>query len=98
MSFPNRASTSSPFGGRFSLEVLEDRLAPATFNVTTTLDLVDPADGKRSLREAITQANNNSGVDTIVLPAGTFKIALDGTEDDGNAARDFDITDAVTIQ
>ena len=39
------------------LECLEDRSVPATFNVTTTLDVIDPADGKRSLREAITEAN-----------------------------------------
>ena len=38
------------------LECLEDRSVPATFNVTTTLDVIDPADGKRSLREAITRA------------------------------------------
>ena len=83
---------------RLRLERLEDRTTPATFNVTTTLDVIDPADGKRSLREAITAANNLAGADVIVLPAGVFKIALAGAGEDGNVTGDFDITGAVTIQ
>src|SRR5262245_29557183 len=55
---------------RLGLEALEDRAVPATFNVTTTLDVIDLADGKRSLREAITAANNRAGNDEIVVPAG----------------------------
>jgi hypothetical protein len=60
------------------LEQLEDRSVPATFNVTTTLNVIDPNDGKRSLREAITQANTLAGADVIVLPAGTYKITPQG--------------------
>jgi CSLREA domain-containing protein len=80
------------------LERLEVRSVPATFNVTTTLDVVDPADGKRSLREAITAANNLAGADVIVLPAGVYKIALTGAGEDANATGDFDIAGSVTIQ
>src|SRR5205085_2120626 len=32
------------------------------------------------------------------LPAGVFRIALDGADDDGNASGDFDITGAVTVR
>ena len=53
-------------GSRLRLEPLEDRTTPATFNVTTTLDVIDAADGKRSLRESITAANNLAGADMIV--------------------------------
>ena len=60
--------------------------------------MIDPADGKRSLREAITAANTLAGADVIVLPAGVFKIALAGAGENGNATGDFDITGAVTIQ
>ena len=60
--------------------------------------MVDPADGKRSLREAITAANNLAGADVIVLPAGVYKIALAGAGEDANATGDFDITGAVTIR
>jgi CSLREA domain-containing protein len=80
------------------LECLEDRAVPATFNVTTTLDVVDPADGKLSLREAITAANDSDEVDVIVVPAGSYKIALPGAAEDGNATGDFDVTDSVTIR
>jgi predicted outer membrane repeat protein len=85
-------------GFRPRLECLEDRAVPATFNVTTTLDVVDPADGKRSLREAVTAANNLAGADVIVLQAGLFKIALTGADEDGNLTGDFDISDTLTIR
>ena len=76
MSPPRGCGNCTQFRPR--LEQLEDRSVPATFNVTTTLDVVDPADGKLSLREAITAANSRAGADIIVLPAGVFKIALAG--------------------
>jgi len=83
---------------RLQLEHLEDRAVPATFTVNTTLDDVTPANGKFSLREAITKANATTGADTIVLPAGVFKITQVGAGEDGNATGDFDITGGVTIQ
>ena len=69
---------------------------PAAIHVTTTADLVAD-DGKLSLREAITRANNQAGRDTIVVPAGVYKVARDGI-DNTNAAGDFDITDSVLIR
>jgi predicted outer membrane repeat protein len=82
---------------RLRLECLEGREVPATFPVTTTQDVVDPADGRVSLREAVTKANNHVGVDTIVLPAGVFTINPAAFED-GNLMGDFDITDSVTVR
>src|SRR5262245_59561922 len=79
-----------------TLEILEDRLAPATFAVTTKLDVVDAADGKLSLREAVSRANTNPGPDTIKLPAGIYKITLPGHESN-NLAGDFNIQSSVTI-
>ena len=79
------------------LECLEDRSVPATFNVTTTLDVIDPSDGKRSLREAINAANTLGGADVIVLSAGVYKIALAGTGENANVTGDFDIEGSVTI-
>jgi hypothetical protein len=80
------------------LECLEDRAVPATFNVTTTLDVVDPADGKRSFREAVNAANARVGADVIVLPTGVYQLALAGANENGNATGDFDISDEVTIR
>ena len=84
--------------GRLRLECLEDRAVPATFTVNTALDDVIPANGKLSLREAITRANTSPGADTIVLPTGAFKITLVGAGESGNLIGDFDINDTVTIQ
>src|SRR4029450_13289712 len=83
---------------RLRLECLEDRAVPPTFTVNTTLAEVPPGDGKLPLREAITKANANPGADTIVVPAGVFKIALAGSGENANAPGDFDISGTVTIQ
>jgi hypothetical protein len=86
--------------GRLRLERLEDRTVPTTFRVTTALDVVNPADAKLSLREAITKANATPGADVIVVPASptAFLIEAAGTGEDGNLTGDFDITDSVTIR
>src|SRR3954465_1601705 len=78
------------------LECLEDRAVPATFTVTTTLDTVAD-DGKMSLREAVTAANARPGADTIVLPAGVFRLAR-LMADDANAGGDFDVHDTTLFQ
>jgi predicted outer membrane repeat protein len=85
-------------GLRLRLEYLEDRSVPAVFSVNSPLDQVIAGDGKLSLREAINAANAAPGADTIVLPAGVFKITTPGPAENNNATGDFDITDAVTIQ
>src|SRR5262249_5988868 len=98
MRFPQRFHTKrSDRRWRPQFDVLEDRLVPATFTVTTPLDVVDPNDCQLSLRRAINQAHANHGADTIVLPAGDFTIALAGT-DDTNAAGDFDVSDSTLFQ
>ena len=71
-------------------------LPPSPFN--TTLDDVTPANGKFSLREAISKANSTPGADTIVVPAGIYKITIPGAGESANATGDFNITDGVTIQ
>ena len=43
-------------------------------------------------------SQHHAGADTIVLPAGVFKITLVGASEDGNVTGDFDITDSLTIQ
>ncbi len=76
---------------RPSIESLEDRMVPATFFVNTVADVVNPFDGKLSLREAITAANALPGPDTIRLPAGIYQITQTGTPDNTNLSGDFDV-------
>jgi CSLREA domain-containing protein len=63
-------------------------------------------DGICTLREAITAANETmavpdcpvgSGLDTIVLSAGTYDIQLAGGSEDANATGDLDIADDVVV-
>src|SRR5689334_6861016 len=81
----------------------------ATIDVTVAADAV-AADGRCSLREAITAANTDAAVfpdagecpagqfaDTIVLPAGTFTLAIAGTGEDANASGDLDVLSALTL-
>lgn len=60
----SRRSTSTRYRARPSLQVLEGRIAPATFTVT---DASDSGVKTGTLRWAIFQANNAPGPDTIVF-------------------------------
>src|SRR5262245_32619932 len=83
--------------GRPTLERLEGREVPATFFVTTFADVVNPMDGKVSLREAITRANATAEPDTIVLQPGVYKVGLAGANEEFNATGDFDVKNPLTI-
>ena len=63
----------------------------AYITVTTPVDVVAPGDGQLSLREAITQANGSSGLDTIRFTATVVgqTLVLSGSE--------LSITDDLTI-
>ena len=77
----------------------------AYLTVTTPIDVVAPGDGKLSLREAITQANGSSGLDTIVFAANiegatltltqgelavTQDLTIDGDKDNNGSAVTID--------
>ena len=68
MSSPNHRKPK-----RLFVERLEAREVPATFVVTTTADVVDPADHRLSLREAINIPNTIKGADPIVLGRAPIK-------------------------
>ena len=72
------------------------------FVVNSTADTVDahPGDGlaedssgNTTLRAAIMEANALAGDQTIILPAGTYTLAIAGTGEDAAATGDLDITD-----
>src|SRR5260370_41686934 len=62
------------------VEVLEDRLPPATITVTNALDTLATGDGV-SLREAIKSINQGSNFDSDVVAIGAY-----GTNDTINFA------------
>ena len=84
--------------------------AATLITVTTSKDAVN-TDGSCSLREAIIAANKDqasssqpgecaagSGVDTIILPAGTYTLARSGNgKEDSGSTGDLDILASVTI-
>src|SRR5262245_292699 len=82
---------------RPGIERLEGREVPATFLVPTLADVVNPADGKVSLREAISRANATAEQDTVVLQPGVYRIGLAGANEDANVTGDFDVKNPLTI-
>ena len=79
----------------------------ASIIVNSTADVV-ANDGACTLREAITNANNDnqsgstdcaagSGADTITLPAGIYTLALAGNNEELNASGDLDIRSNLAI-
>lgn len=80
--------------------------AQAAFTVDSTVDAVDasPGDGvcatsagACTLRAAIQEANALAGADSITLLAGTYTLAIAGTNEDAGAIGDLDIADDLTI-
>ena len=68
--------------------------ALTTYNVTSTADSsLTPG----TLRWAINQANLNPGADTIVLPAGTYRITLAGAGEALNVTGDFNVYGDLSI-
>src|SRR4051794_5012307 len=82
------------------LEALEDRTVPSTFNVNSFLDTVTvnpaasalDASGNVTLRSAVMAANASPKADTILLPAGVYKLTLGGAGEDAAATGDLDVT------
>src|SRR5207302_4027653 len=63
---------------KLTLEHLEDRVVP-TLTVTTFADVVDPNDGRLSLREAIQQANSLTTQPNAALPGEAIIFQSGGT-------------------
>ena len=80
-------------------------LAPAptahaqTFTVTKTDDTADGnCDEDCSLREAIIAANQDTGLDTIVLGPGIYRLTIAGNDEDNSATGDLDIRGDTILQ
>jgi hypothetical protein len=82
----------------------------ATFTVNTTQDRVDadPADGtcdadaaapgeQCTLRAAIQQSNATPESDTVTVPAGIYRLTIQGNDEDAAATGDLDVTGVVTV-
>jgi CSLREA domain-containing protein len=98
---------------RFALAAIVGALAipaaasGATISVTTTADEFD--EGSRcSLREAVWSANNDAGTkadgcvvgagsDTVLVPAGTYRLTRTGTDENAAEKGDLDVTQPLTI-
>src|SRR5260370_27673420 len=76
------------------LEPLEERTLLSIYTVNTTKDENDAnaIPGDLSLREAIIKANANPGPDTIILPAGIYKLTIPGAGDAAGQTGDRTLT------
>ena len=77
--------------------------AAIEIQVTITTDELDAAHGGddpdtgMSLREAIVEANQNPGEDTVLLEAMTYDLTRNGACDDVCSTGDLDITDDLVL-
>src|SRR5512139_196008 len=106
--FPALLALAAALMVNTSLTANSTHAASATFMVNSTIDATDaspnngvcetaPGNGICTLRAAIQETNASPGDDTINLPAGTYTVAITGTQEDESAKGDFDITDNLTI-
>jgi CSLREA domain-containing protein/uncharacterized repeat protein (TIGR01451 family) len=89
-------------GGVFVAALFSAAATAAVITVNSAVDADGSTpDGKCSLREAVLAANADtavdgcvagSGDDTVVLPAGTYVLAIAGTNEEGAWSGDLDIT------
>jgi predicted outer membrane repeat protein len=88
-----RGSASKRHWARLQVECLDERIAPAVFNVNSLDDFLIPPPGTLTLRAAIEMANATPGGNTINLTVpGDYKITLAGTPGESdNAAGEFAI-------
>jgi len=82
-------------------------LATGAYTVNTTTDAVDAnigngvcatSSGECSLRAAIQEANASFAAETITLPAGTYKLTIEGDNEESAVTGDLDILSTITIQ
>ena len=75
-------------------------------NVDSNVDSIDAnlndnvvadAQGRKTLRAAVMEANDEAGENTIVLPAGTYRLTLAGSRENLAATGDLDVTGTLTI-
>lgn len=71
-------------------------LGAVTLTVDTTNDVV-AVDGFTSLREAVQAANLLGGSDSIVLPAGTHRLTVPGSNEDAAVTGDLDVADPLVL-
>ena len=86
---------------------LHPAAAAGEFTVNSTADMLDadPGDGlcetditgDCTLRAAVQEANALEGADTITIPAGEYKLTMEGAGEDDALSGDLDITRQVTI-
>lgn len=94
--------TLLPAGALAAVLLLNPAPAHAdTYIVDTTIDVLSSActatANDCSLRGAIDKANANPGPDTIILPAGIYRLTLAGTNENANQTGDLDILDDIEI-
>jgi len=92
--------------GVLVLAVYAGVASAAVFNVTTTADAVDAlagdgvcadAAGNCTLRAAVQEANALPGFDNIMVPGGTFYLAVGGAGEDFAAKGDLDVRSELAV-
>lgn len=84
------------FAATFTVNATDDRIDADSADGRCDADLATP-DDQCTLRAAVQQANASPGADTIMLPAGTYRLTLAGASEDEAATGDLDLFGDITI-
>jgi CSLREA domain-containing protein len=95
--------------GTATVDIGAFEATPSVFTVNTTADAVDynpgdgiaetePGNGICTLRAAIMEANALAGAaDIIIVPAGTYRLTIEGIDEDACATGDLDVLDDLIV-
>src|SRR5215470_16698607 len=86
----------SDFAATFTVNARDDRIDTNPGDGHCDADPATPGD-QCTLRAAVQEANASPGADTIMLPAGTYRLTLAGALEDAAATGDLDLFGDVTI-
>jgi len=88
--------SASALAATFTVNAVDERRDAAPGDGSCDADPAAPGE-ECTLRAAVQEANATPGADTIVVPAGIYRLTLQGSGEDAGLTGDLDLLDTVAI-
>jgi len=89
--------SASALAATFTVNAVDERRDAAPGDGSCDADPAAPGEEQCTLRAAVQEANATPGADTIVVPAGIYRLTLQGSGEDAGLTGDLDLLDTVAI-